>query len=111
MTVGDIMNLRTAPYLVTLSACDTGLARISGGDELLGLVRGFFVAGSPSLLTTLWEIDDESTALLVSRFYENLITRGMNKAEALREAKLHLKSAGYERPFYWAGFVVQGDWR
>ncbi|MBC8434107.1 CHAT domain-containing protein [Desulfobacula sp.] len=111
LSVSEIMGLKFSPSLVTLSACDTGLARISGGDELIGLVRGFFVAGSPSLVTTLWQIDDESTATLVTRFYENMIQKGMNKAQALREAKLHLIAKGYQTPYYWAAFVLQGDWR
>lgn len=110
-TVSKVMGLRLNPYLVTLSACDTGLARISGGDELLGLIRGFFIAGTPSLITTLWEIDDKSSNLLVSRFYDNLITKKMDKAQALKEAKLSLMKNGYNRPYYWAAFVLQGDWK
>ena len=109
LTVSRILGMKMQPYLVTLSACDTGLARISGGDELLGLVRGFFVAGSPSLVTALWPIDDKSTSLLMHRFYENLMKKNMNKAEALRDAKLHLLNAGYENPYYWAAFILQGD--
>jgi hypothetical protein len=109
LTVSRILGMQMKPYLVTLSACDTGLARISGGDELLGLVRGFFVAGSPSLATTLWPIDDKSTSLLMRRFYENLMMKNMNKAEALRDAKLNLIHAGHESPYYWAAFILQGD--
>lgn len=111
LTAAAILSQRFRPYLVTLSACDTGLARISGGDELLGLNRAFFVAGAPSLLTTLWKIDDESTAMLVKRFYANLMEKGMDKARALREAKLHLIKKGYKNPFHWAAFVLQGDWQ
>ncbi|QJB57058.1 CHAT domain-containing protein [Pseudodesulfovibrio sp. zrk46] len=111
LTVGDIMRLKSNPCLVFLSACDTGRARVSGGDELIGLVRGFFVAGSPSLVTTLWPIDDQSTALLAVRFYENLLKRNMDKSQALQEAKLYLMKNGYGDPYYWAAFVLQGDWR
>jgi len=110
LTVSRLLGLKMNPYLTTLSACDTGLARISGGDELLGLVRGFFVAGSPSLVTTLWPIDDKSTSLFMARFYENLITKNMNKADAVRDAKLYLMNEGYKRPYYWAAFILQGDW-
>ena len=110
LTVSRLLGLKMNPYLATLSACDTGLARISGGDELLGLVRGFFVAGSPSLVTTLWPIDDKSTSLFMARFYENLITKNMNKADAIRDAKLYLMNEGYKLPYYWAAFILQGDW-
>lgn len=111
LTVGDIMRLKVNPSLVFLSACDTGRARVSGGDELIGLIRGFFVAGSPSLVTTLWPIDDESTALLVTRFYENLLKRNMDKSRALQDAKLYLMQHGFADPYYWAAFVLQGDWQ
>ena len=111
LTVPKIMGLKCRPYLVTLSACDTGKARISGGDELIGLQRGFFAAGTPSLVTTLWPIADEPTVLLINRFYENLIQKGMNKAESLQEAKLFLIGNGFPEPYYWSAFVLQGDWR
>jgi len=111
LTVSDIMRFKASPSLVFLSACDTGRARVSGGDELIGLVRGFFVAGSPSLVTTLWPIDDESTAMLAFRFYENLLKRNMDKAKALQEAKLYLMKQGFKDPYYWAAFVLQGDWQ
>jgi len=110
LTVTEIMGMKFTPYLVTLSACDTGLARLSGGDELIGLVRGFFVAGAPSLLTTLWPIDDAPTSLLMNRFYENLTRKNMNKASALRKAKLDLIAQGHADPYLWSAFVLQGDW-
>ncbi len=110
LTVPEIMSLKCQPYLVALSACDTGRARISGGDELIGLQRGFFTAGAPSLITTLWPIADEPTVLLISRFYENLTQNGMNKAVSLQEAKLFLIKNGFQDPYYWSAFVLQGDW-
>jgi CHAT domain-containing protein len=104
------MDLRNA-NLVTLSACDTALSKIQGGDDLVGLSRGFIYAGTPSLLATLWKVDDRSTAVLMERFYTNWI-KGMSKAEALREAQLSLKAMPqYKHPFYWAPFVLIGDWK
>ncbi|MCP4350126.1 MAG: tetratricopeptide repeat protein [Desulfobacterales bacterium] len=104
------MNLRNA-NLVVLSACDTALSRIYGGDDLVGLARGFIYAGTPSILATLWEVDDRSTSILMKKFYENWYKKGMSKPEALRKAQLSVKSMpGYEHPFYWAPFVMIGDW-
>ncbi|MGE4296991.1 MAG: CHAT domain-containing protein [Desulfovibrionaceae bacterium] len=108
LNVTEIMRMHCAPALVFLSACDTGRARVSGGDELIGLVRAFFVAGSPSLVTTLWPIADEPSALLVERFYAELKS-GKDKARALQAAKRHLMAKGYA-PYYWSPFVLQGDW-
>ena len=97
--------------LVTLSACDTALSRIYGGDDLVGLSRGFIYAGTPSILATLWKVDDRSTSILMEAFYDNWLNKGMNKPEALRQAQITLKSIpGYKQPYYWAPFVMIGDW-
>ena len=105
------LDLREA-NLVTLSACETGVSRITGGDDLVGLSRGFIYAGTPSLLATLWEVDDKSTAIVMERFYENWRKKGMSKPEALRQAQLALKDIPkYRHPYYWAPFVMIGDWR
>jgi len=80
------MNLKAS--LVVLSGCDTGLGKLSTGDELVGLTRAFIYAGTPSVVASLWKIDDSSTAQLMSAFYKNLKT--MTKVEALREAQLQL---------------------
>jgi CHAT domain-containing protein len=104
------LNLKSAS-LVTLSACETALAKIQGGDDLVGLSRGFIYAGTPSLLATLWEVDDQSTALLMESFYKNWL-KGMSKPEALRQAQVKLKEMPqYRHPFYWAAFEMIGDWR
>ncbi|MBN1571784.1 MAG: CHAT domain-containing protein [Deltaproteobacteria bacterium] len=103
------LNLKNAS-LVVLSACETGLSQIMRGDELIGLSRGFIYAGTPSLVVTLWEVADNSTALFMIELYENLKT-GMDKPTALRKAQLSLKSAEkFSHPFYWAPFVIMGDW-
>lgn len=77
--------------LVTLSACNTALCKIRGGDDLVGLSRGFIYAGTPSLLATLWAVNDVSTSILMREFYNNL-KQGMSKPEALRQAQLKLKT-------------------
>ena len=97
--------------LVVLSACETALSKIYGGDDLVGLSRGFIYAGTPSLLATLWEVDDRSTSILMKEFYENWHKKGMKKAEALKRAQVALKSMRqYRHPYYWAPFIMVGDW-
>src|SRR5262249_10580039 len=68
----DIFNLHLGAELITLSACETGMSAVSEGDELLGLARGFLYAGTPSLVVSLWTVNDRSTAQLMRRFYEGL---------------------------------------
>ena len=98
--------------LVVLSACDTGLSKIYGGDDLVGLSRGFIYAGTPSLIATLWEVADRSTAILMKEFYKNWHSKGLSKPEALRRAQLALKDMPeYRHPFHWAPFIIIGDWR
>src|SRR5262245_56274829 len=86
--------------LVTLSACKTGLGRKSGGEGYLGFSQALFLAGARSLVLSLWEVDDAATALLMTRFYENLMgtpegtVKPMPKAEALAEAKRWLRGLG-----------------
>ncbi len=93
--------------LVVLSACQTHLGELSAGDELVGLERAFLRAGVPSLLSTLWPVDDAATAALMERFYSHL-RAGTPKAEALRLAQVETQ-AEYPAPYYWAGFVLVGD--
>jgi len=96
--------------LVALSACETGLSKVMGGDELIGLSRGFIYAGAPSILVTLWEVADDSTGALMVEFYTKL-KKGMTKPDALRQAQLRLKSQEkYRSPYYWAPFEMIGIW-
>ena len=96
--------------LITLSACESGLGKVSGGDEFYGFKRTFLAAGAQSLLVTLWPVEDESTAGLMGVFYRELRSRPM--ADALREAQLSLiKSETHRDPMFWAPFLLVGDWR
>lgn len=96
--------------LVTLSACESGLGRVSGGDEFYGFKRTFLAAGARSLLVSLWPVEDESTAGLMSVFYREL--RNQPTAAALRDAQLALiKSDTHRHPMFWAPFLLVGDWR
>ncbi|MBI3031396.1 MAG: CHAT domain-containing protein [Candidatus Rokubacteria bacterium] len=95
---------------VSLSACDTGLGRVSRGDEIWGFTRAFFSAGTPALLVSLWPVEDESTARLMGGFYEEL--RHDTAHRALRTAQLGvLRTPASSHPFFWAPFVLVGDWR
>ena len=102
----DIFNLQLGAELTVLSACETGMSTVWEGDELLGLARGFLYAGTPSLLVSLWMVNDRSTAQLMRRFYEGL-QRGVTKAQALQEAVLEVKAA-FPHPYYWAPFILMG---
>ena len=105
-----IFGLKLNTSLVMLSACETGLARVTGGDEVIGLSRGFIFAGTPSLIASLWMVDDLATAITVKRFYRYLKS-GMSKAQALREAQRFVRDHHNRHPAYWASFGLTGDWR
>jgi CHAT domain-containing protein len=94
--------------LVVLSACETGVGALAPGDDLVGLARGFISAGAPSLIVSLWMVDDEVTAQLMRTFYKRLLA-GESPATALRFAQLRL-SEKYPHPFFWSPFVLVGRW-
>lgn len=108
LTVHDISRLNLQCELVTLSACETGVNLIAPGDELLGLTRGFFSAGVSSLIMTLWQVDDEATASLMTNFYEK-IRNGVNPISALRQAQIKLMKEK-QHPFFWSPFIFIGRW-
>ncbi len=97
--------------LVVLSACQTNLGELSAGDEIVGLNRAFLY-GTPTVVSSLWSVDDEATGVLMQAFYENLIA-GMGKAEALQLAQIELRNDAdhpqWTHPYYWAAFVLSGD--
>ncbi|MFO7865834.1 MAG: CHAT domain-containing protein [Candidatus Aminicenantes bacterium] len=109
LQVREIYSLGFDADLVVLSACQTGKGLITKGEGLLGISRVFFYSGSRSVLSTLWNINDKSTVLFMTYFYGFLI-EGMSKSEALRKAKLKLREK-YENPFYWAPYILNGDFR
>ena len=102
----EIFNLKLNADLVVLSACETGLGKEVKGEGLMSLTRAFMYAGTSSVLVSLWNVNDESAADLMIRFYRKLKT-GMNKGEALRQAQLEtIRDNGF--PFFWAPFVLVG---
>ena len=108
LNVYEIFDLNLKAYLVTLSACKTGIGEEANGDELVGLSRAFIYAGTPTICSSLWDVSDVSTSELMERFYFHL--KNTNKAEALRLAQLELIKK-YPHPFFWAPFVLTGDWK
>jgi CHAT domain-containing protein len=108
----EIYNLRLPADLVVLSACQTALGREIRGEGLIGLTRGFMYAGARRVVASLWQVDDESTAELMERFYRAMLRDGRRPADALRAAQSEMaRSRRWSAPFYWAGFVLQGEWR
>jgi CHAT domain-containing protein/tetratricopeptide (TPR) repeat protein len=109
LTTIDILNLQLSASLVTLSACQSGLNVITGGDELVGFSRAFLYAGAAGLVLSLWRVEDQATARLMVRFYRGLLA-GQTKAAALRLAQLSFLELDDARshPFYWAPFFLVG---
>jgi CHAT domain-containing protein len=108
----DIYNLHLASDLVVLSACRTALGVQIRGEGLIGLTRGFLYAGAARVVATLWEIDDRTTAEVMRRFYQGMLGNGERPAAALRAAQSAMwKTKGWDAPYYWAAFILQGEWR
>jgi CHAT domain-containing protein/Tfp pilus assembly protein PilF len=108
----DIYNLNLPVDLVVLSACETGLGKVISGEGLVGLTRGFMYAGASRVVASLWKVDDEATAELMERFYRGMLKEGKTPGAALREAQLAMsKQKRWSAPYYWAAFVLQGEWR
>jgi CHAT domain-containing protein/tetratricopeptide (TPR) repeat protein len=97
--------------LVVLSACQTNVGELSRGDEVVGLTRAFFFAGSPTVISSLWSVDDAATEALMVSFYKHWLQDGMSKAQALQAAQTDVRTVQgghWASPFYWAGFVLNG---
>ena len=96
--------------LVTLSACETGIGTVRDGEGVYGLRRAFFLAGTETLVMSLWEVSDQVTREVMTSYYSGL-KRGLGRGEALRQAQLEmLKRKDRRHPFYWASFIQAGEW-
>ena len=116
----EVMDLQLDADLVMLSACQTGLGRLRGGEGLVGLSTAFFVAGTESVCASLWQVPSGPTSQLVTEFFRRLKGGQLDRAEALRQAQLTVMRQGrgpngepadYSSPFCWAAFVLNGEWR
>jgi CHAT domain-containing protein len=107
----DVYNMKLPVDLVVLSGCSSAMGKRVTGEGLISLVRGFMYAGARQVLASLWKVDDEATAELMARFYRAMWKEGQAPSAALRTAQLELMSQKrWRHPFYWAGFVLSGDW-
>lgn len=107
----EIYNLNLPAELVVLSGCRTGLGKEIRGEGLVGLTRGFMYAGAKRIAVSLWDVNDEATAELMSRFYKEMLgNKKFTPAAALRQAQLSMaKDKRWSNPYYWAGFILQGE--
>ena len=108
LSLYDLYQLRLPAELVTLSGCATGLNVVAAGDELIGLARGLFQAGAQSLLLSLWDAHDESTAQFMRGFYGRL-QQGLDKAGAVKQAMLEVRER-CPHPYQWAPFILMGGY-
>jgi CHAT domain-containing protein len=117
LTAEEIAALRLAGVSwAVLSGCDTGVGEVTAGEGVLGLRRAFHVAGAGAVIMSLWPVSDEATRQWMRALYESRLGRGLATAEAVHEANLSVLRDRREKgrsthPFYWAGFVAEGDWR
>jgi CHAT domain-containing protein/tetratricopeptide (TPR) repeat protein len=109
----EVFNLKLGSPLVMLSACETGLGAETRGEGVIGLTRAFMYAGAPTVGVSLWSVADNSTAQLMTDFYQRLLAgQGMSPSAAMRGAQRNMIAAKkYSAPFYWAPFVLVGEWR
>ena len=111
MPLHDIYSLDLSVELTVLSACQTALGKDIKGEGYVGLTHSFISAGSKSVVSSLWKVDDRATARLMADFYQSMLQKGMTPAAALRAAKLKLmQDKRWSAPYFWAGFVVQGEY-
>jgi len=112
LQVRDIYNLRLSAELVVLSACETALGKDVKGEGLMSMVRAFMYSGTPTVLASLWKVDDEATAELMTEFYKELLQNKRTPAAALRQAQItQMQKKSRQSPYFWAGFQLQGEWR
>jgi len=112
LRANDIYNLKLPADLVVLSACQTGLGKEIRGEGLVGLTRGFMYAGAARVVVSLWSVNDQATAELMTRFYQRMLKQRQRPAAALRAAQVEMwRQPQWHAPFYWAAFTLQGEWR
>src|SRR6478609_6211888 len=105
----EIARLHLPADLAVLSACQSGRGAAVSGEGLVGLVHAFFTAGTARVVASDWSVNDQATAELMGLFYEGLLRQHLSPSRALQQAQLALAGrSAWHRPYYWAGFVVQG---
>lgn len=111
LRLDDIYNLSLSASMVVLSACNTGLGKDVRGEGLVGLVHGFMYAGTSRVVASLWKVDDDATAQLMTHFYREMFQAGKSPAAALRAAQIEMwNQKRWRSPYFWAAFVLHGDY-
>jgi CHAT domain-containing protein len=108
LRIEEIEDLEIRADLVVLSACRSGRGYLENGEGLINLARPFFFAGARSVIASLWPINDKTTARFMADFYRDL-KNGLKIGEALRNAKIRMIKSSLAHPFFWAGFMLQGN--
>jgi len=110
LQVREIQDLKLNANLAVLSACQTGRGRLENGEGVFGLPRAFFYAGALSTISSLWKVSDRVTSDFMHYFY-HFLAQGNDKSQALRLAKIKMLKSRFSHPFFWAGFVLNGDYQ
>ncbi len=105
----EVAELSLSAQLVSLSACESGRSHIATGDEQIGMAPEFLTAGAHSVVSTLWSVDDESSAVFFAEFYKHACENALGQALAITQRQL-LRNPRYELPYFWAPYVVSGQW-
>jgi CHAT domain-containing protein len=108
LSLSEVLGLKLRSESVVLSACNTGSGRISKAEGVMSLGRAFLAAGSSSVTVSLWQVSDESTAMLMQQYYRNLLNN-QPKSIALADARYAVFSKGFKNPFFWAPFILIGE--
>ena len=108
LEVGEIVQLKLKSDLVVLSSCNSGLGVIDESEGILGMTKAFFEAGARSVVVSLWSVNDKYTTKFMTLFYKNL-SEGLDKSEALRQAKIEFIKNYSANPYYWAAFILSGN--
>ncbi|MFZ0060667.1 MAG: CHAT domain-containing tetratricopeptide repeat protein [Pyrinomonadaceae bacterium] len=112
LRTGEVFNLKLGAPLVMLSACETGLGKVKRGEGVIGLSQAFMYSGATTVGVTLWSVADKPTAELMTDFYQRLLGPNPSPSAAIREAQLAMISGKkYSAPYYWAPFVLVGEWK
>jgi CHAT domain-containing protein len=110
LSLNQIYNLNLPADLVFLSACQTAKGKEVKGEGIIGLTRAFMYAGAPRVVASLWKVDDAATAEIAKRFYRGVLKEGLRPSAALQAAQLEMsRHKLWSAPYYWAGFVLQGE--
>lgn len=111
LTFYEISDLNLPVDMVVLSACRSALGKEIKGEGVIGLGRAFLHAGASRVVVSLWDVDDKVTAVLMERFYKGMYEGKLSPSQALRQARIFVRSQPeWQAPYYWAPFVLEGDW-